>query len=102
LSIENITHFSKRNATHGEGLPILDYSEPVFHGHLISKGLWLPRSPDLSTPDNSLMGCLKNIWRSNYPHTLEELQANYQKAGVVRSPNSYQVLHKHAVHGAQQ
>jgi hypothetical protein len=54
------------------------YLESVFPGRLISKRLWRPRSPDLSSPDFFLWGHLKDTVYSNHPHTLQELQANIQ------------------------
>jgi hypothetical protein len=58
----------------------MPYLDSVFPGRLISKTLWPPRSPDLSPPDFFLWGHLKATVYSNYPHTLQELQANIQRA----------------------
>jgi hypothetical protein len=55
------------------------YLESVFAGRLISKGLWPPRSPDLSPPDFFVWGHLKDTVYSNHPHTLQELQTNIQR-----------------------
>ncbi|PRD19368.1 UNVERIFIED_CONTAM: hypothetical protein NCL1_57537 [Trichonephila clavipes] len=43
---------------------------------VISKGLWPPRSQDLSVQDFSLWGYLKNVAFRNNPHTLDELKSN--------------------------
>jgi hypothetical protein len=55
------------------------YLESVSPGRLISKRLWLPRSPDLSPPDFFLWGHLKDTVYSNHSHTLQELEANIQR-----------------------
>jgi hypothetical protein len=46
----------------------------------VSKGLWPPRSPDLSTCDFFLWGYLKGVVYKTNPHTLEELKDNIQTA----------------------
>jgi hypothetical protein len=47
-----------------------------FNGRIISRNLWLPRSPDLSPQDFYLCGFLKeNVYKNN-PHTSEELEQN--------------------------
>jgi hypothetical protein len=56
------------------------YLESVFPGRLISNRLWPPRSPDLSPTYFFLWGHLKDTVYSNHPHTLQELQANIQRA----------------------
>jgi len=43
---------------------------------VISKGLWPPRSPDLTPPDYFLWGYLKGIVYQNEPRTIDALKAN--------------------------
>ncbi|GFG35962.1 hypothetical protein Cfor_02926, partial [Coptotermes formosanus] len=46
----------------------------------VSKGLWPPRSPDLSTCDFYVWGYLKGkVYKSN-PHTLDELRKDIRSA----------------------
>ena len=42
----------------------------------VTEGLWPPRSPDLSTCDFYLWGCLKGKVYANNPKTLEDLKEN--------------------------
>jgi hypothetical protein len=42
----------------------------------VTKGLWLPQSPDLSTCDFCLWGYLKGKVYANNPKTLEDLKEN--------------------------
>jgi len=42
----------------------------------VTKGLWTPRSPDLSTCDFYLWGNLKGKMYANNPKTLEDLKEN--------------------------
>jgi hypothetical protein len=47
-------------------------------GHIISRNLWPPQSPDLSPPDLYFCGFLKeNVYKNNL-HTLEELKQNIE------------------------
>jgi len=51
-----------------------------FFGHrLISKGLWSPRSPDVTPPDLFLWGYLKERVYQNKPRTTDALKANITK-----------------------
>ena len=43
---------------------------------VISKGLWPPRSPDLTPPDYFLWGYLKGTVCQNKPQTIDALKAN--------------------------
>lgn len=47
-----------------------------FDDRIISKGLWPPRSPDLTSPDFFLWGYLKGRVYKNRPHTLDDLKMN--------------------------
>jgi len=46
---------------------------------VISKGLWPPRSPDLTPPDYFLWGYLKGRVYRNKPRTVDALKANITK-----------------------
>ena len=47
-----------------------------FFGHrIISKDVWLPRSPDLNPPDFYLLGAAKSAVYRDRPCTLDDLQA---------------------------
>jgi len=46
---------------------------------VISKGLWPPRSPDLTPPDCYLWGYLKGTVYQNKPRTIDALKANITK-----------------------
>ena len=46
----------------------------------ISKGLWPPRSPDLSSCDFYLWGTLKQKIYANNPHNLDQLKENITNA----------------------
>jgi hypothetical protein len=47
-----------------------------FMGRVISKKLWPPRSPDLSSADNLLWVYLKDKVYKNRPRTIQDLRAN--------------------------
>jgi hypothetical protein len=47
-----------------------------FMGRVISKNLWPPRSPDLSSADYFLWGILKDKVYKNRPRTIQDLRAN--------------------------
>jgi len=47
-----------------------------FGDRFISKGLWPPRSPDLTPPDYFLWGYLKGRVYQNKPRTIDTLKAN--------------------------
>jgi len=51
-------------------------SGPPASVHVISKGLWPPRSPDLTPPDYFLWGYLKGRVYQNKPRTIDALKAN--------------------------
>jgi hypothetical protein len=54
----------------------MQFLREFFGDHLISKGLWPPRSPDLSPADFFLKGI---IYKNN-PHTLDDLKRNITTA----------------------
>jgi hypothetical protein len=47
-----------------------------FMGRVISKNLWPPRSPDLSSADYFLWGILQDKVYKNRPRTIQDLRAN--------------------------
>jgi len=49
---------------------------PFIGDRVISKGLWPPRSPDLTPPDYFLWGYLKGRVYQNKPRTIDPLKAN--------------------------
>ena len=53
--------------------------QDFFGDRLITKGLWPPRSPDLSSLDFFLWGFLKDKVYLNKPQTLQELQSNIKR-----------------------
>jgi len=50
--------------------------QSFFGDRVISKGLWPPRSPDLTAPDYFLWGYLKGRVYQNKPRTINALKAN--------------------------
>jgi len=50
--------------------------QSFFGDRVISKGLWPPRSPDLTPPDYFLWGYLKGRVYQNKPRTIDALKAN--------------------------
>ena len=49
-----------------------------FDDQLISKNMWPPRSPNLTSLDHFLWGHLKGVVYPTNPHTLDELKANIE------------------------
>jgi hypothetical protein len=50
--------------------------ESFFPDHVISKGMWSPKSPDLTSPDIFLWSLLKDRVYANKPRTLQDLKVN--------------------------
>jgi len=50
--------------------------QSFFGDCVISKGLWPPRSPDLTPPDYFLWGYLKRRVYQNKPRTIDTLNSN--------------------------
>jgi len=50
--------------------------QSFFGDRVISKGLWPPRSPDLTTPHYFLWGYLKGTVYQNKPRTIGALKSN--------------------------
>jgi hypothetical protein len=52
------------------------WPKSIFDDRVISKELWPPRSPDLTSPDYFLWGYLKGTVYQNKPQTIDTLKAN--------------------------
>jgi hypothetical protein len=72
-----------------------------FGDRIIGKGLWPPRSPDLSPPDFFLWGFLKDRVYANKPNTLEQLKANISLALTSLQPHILEKVCASAVQRAQ-
>lgn len=72
-------YFQQDSATAHTADLSLQLIEEIFEDRVISKGLWPPRSPDLTVCDFYLWGNLKNKVYRNNPHTLEELKDNIRR-----------------------
>lgn len=67
-------YFQQDGATDHTSLTNLRYLAEFFDDRVISKGLWAPRSPDLTPPDFFLWPYLKNRISINRMHTIQELK----------------------------
>jgi hypothetical protein len=68
--------------------------QEVFEDRIISRGLWPPRSPDLSFCDFYLWGNLKGNAYKNNPHSIEALQAEITRViGSIAVDELQKVLH---------
>ena len=85
-----IGYFQQDGATAHTANNTMRCLQNVFGRRLISKGLWPPRSPDLSPPDFYLWGAMKGSVYRNRPKTLGDLQKSIDD--YVRSipPNTLQ------------
>ncbi|PNF19552.1 hypothetical protein B7P43_G18247 [Cryptotermes secundus] len=54
----------------------MELSESFFPDRVISKKMWPPKSPDLTSPDFFLRGLLKDRVYANKPRTLQDLKDN--------------------------
>jgi hypothetical protein len=64
------------SATAHTAASTIEILHEFFGENVISKGVWMPRSPDLTSPDFFLWSYLKdNVYRSN-PQDLKELKMN--------------------------
>lgn len=70
--------FQQDNATCHTSAETMNMLREFFDHRVISKGLWPPRSPDLTPADFFLWGNLKSKVFNNNPHTLDELKANIE------------------------
>ena len=67
-------YFQQDGATAHTARMSMTLLDDVFADRIISKSIWLPRSPDLSPPDFFLWDAMKNSVYSNDPHTTDELK----------------------------
>jgi hypothetical protein len=79
-------YYQQDGATsHTSGLSMAEV-ESFFKDRVISRGLWPPRSPDLTPPDFFLWGHLKGLAYMNKPRTLDELRENIRREIQVLTP----------------
>ena len=72
--------FQQDSATAHTAASTMEILHEFFGENVISKGVWPPRSPDLTSPDFFLRSYLKNtVYRSN-PQGLKQLKINITRA----------------------
>jgi hypothetical protein len=72
--------FQQDSATAHTAASAMEILHEFFGEKLISKGLWPPKSPDLTSPDFFLWSYLKDtVYRSN-PRDLKQLKLNITRA----------------------
>jgi len=72
----SIAYFQQAGATSHNSHASNAEIQSFFGDGFISKGLWPPRSPDLTPPDYFLWGYLKGRVHQNKPRTIDALKAN--------------------------
>ena len=72
-------YFQQDGATCNTSNESMTEIESFFDDRIISKALWLPRSPDLSPPDFFLWGALKGKAYANKPRTIQEMKNNIRR-----------------------
>jgi len=72
----SIGYFQQDGATSHTSHASMAEIQSFIGDHVISKGLWPPRSPDLTPPDYFLWGYLKGRVYQNKPRTTDALKAN--------------------------
>jgi hypothetical protein len=88
LTEEEVFHgwFQQDNAPAHTANATLHHLQLYFGDRVISRGLWPPRSPDLSPPDFFLWGFLKDKAYQNMPQTLANLRENILEAISLITP----------------
>jgi hypothetical protein len=72
--------FQQDSATAHTAASTMEILHEFFGKNIISKGVWPPRSPDLTSPDFLLCSYLKDtVYRSN-PRDLKQLKVNITRA----------------------
>jgi hypothetical protein len=72
--------FQQDSATAHTAAPTMEFPHEFFGKNVISKGVWPPRSPDLTSPGFFLYSYLKDtVYRSN-PRDLKQLKMNIIRA----------------------
>jgi len=72
----SIGYFQQDGATFHTSHASMAKIQSFFGDCIISKGLWRPRSPNLTPPDYFLWGYLKGRVYQNKPRTIDALKAN--------------------------
>jgi len=72
----SIGYFQQDGATSHTSHASMAEIQSFFGDHIISKGVLLPRSPNLTPPDYFLWGYLKGRVYRNKPRTIDALKAN--------------------------
>jgi len=72
----SIGYFQQDGATSHTSHASMAEIQSFIGDRVISKGLWPPRSPDLTPPDHSLWGYLKGRVYRNKPQIIDTLKAN--------------------------
>ena len=72
----SIGYFQQDGATSHTLHASMAETQFFFGDRVMSKGLWPPRSPDLTPPDYFLWGYLKGRVYQNKPRTIDALKAN--------------------------
>jgi hypothetical protein len=62
--------------------------ESFFDDRIILKALWLPRAPDLSTPDFFLCGALRGKAYANKPHTIQKLEKSKRIPSIFKDEST--------------
>ena len=75
----SIGYFQQDGATSHTSHTSMPEIHSFFGNPIILKGLWPPRSPDLTLPDYFLWGYLKGTVYQNKPRTTDALKANITK-----------------------
>ena len=75
----SIGYFQQDGATSHTSHASMAEIQSFFGERVISKGLWPPRSPDLTPPDYFLWGYLKGRVYLNKPRTIGALKANHRR-----------------------
>jgi hypothetical protein len=79
-TILSIGYFQQDGATAHTSRASMAEIQSFFGDRVISRGIWPPRSPDLTPPDYFLWGHLKAQVYANKPRTIEALKANIREA----------------------
>jgi len=72
----SIGYFKQNGATSHTSHACMAEVQSFIGDRVISKGIWPPRSPDLTPPDYFLWGYLKGGVYQNKPRTVDALRAN--------------------------
>jgi len=77
---ESNSWFQQDSATSHTAASTMVILHEIFGENLISKGLWPPRSPDLTSPDFFLWSYLKDTVHRSNPRDLKRLKMNITHA----------------------